>query len=62
MQQAISRVPAAGPDLAYEPGRLDQSLSFDALRRQSLINGRARAADGAEDFSRRIREGLPGMP
>ncbi len=50
------------PDLAYERGRLDQSLPFDALRRQSLVNERARAADGAADFSRRIREGLPGMP
>ena len=50
------------PDLIYERGKLDQSLSFDALRRQSHINDRARAADGADDFSRRIREGLPGMP
>ncbi len=49
------------PDLAYERGRLDQSLPFDALRRQSLVNERARAADGAADYSRRIREGLPGM-
>ena len=49
-------------DLVYDFGRLDQSLPFDALRQQSLINGRARAADGADDFSRRIREGLPGMP
>ncbi len=49
------------PDLVYERGRLDQSLPFDALRRQSHINERARAADGADDFSRRIREGLPGM-
>ncbi len=50
------------PDLVYERGKLDQSLPFDALRRQSHINERARAADGADDFSRRIREGLPGMP
>jgi hypothetical protein len=50
------------PDLVYERGRLDQSLPFDALRRQSHINERAGAADGADDFSRRIREGLPGMP
>jgi len=50
------------PDLIYERGRLDQSLPFDALRRQSHINERASAADGADDFSRRIREGLPGMP
>ncbi len=50
------------PDLVYERGKLDQSLPFDALRRQSHINERADAADGAGDFSRRIREGLPGMP
>ena len=50
------------PDLVYERGKLDQSLPFDALRRQSHINERARAADGADDFSRRIRDGLPGMP
>ncbi len=50
------------PDLVYERGKLDQSLPFDALRRQSYINERARAADGADDFSRRIRDGLPGMP
>ncbi len=50
------------PDLVYERGKLDQSLPFDALRRRSHINERARAADGADDFSRRIREGLPGMP
>ena len=50
------------PELVYERGPLDQSLPFDALRRQSHINERARAADGADDFSRRIRDGLPGMP
>ena len=49
------------PDLVYERGKLDQSLPFDALRRQSHINERARAAAGADDFSLRIREGLPGM-
>ena len=50
------------PELVYERGKLDQSLPFDALRRQSHINERARAAGGADGFSRRIREGLPGMP
>jgi hypothetical protein len=50
------------PELVYERGSLDQSLPFDALRRQSLINEYARAADGADDFSRRIRENLPGVP
>jgi hypothetical protein len=49
-------------ELVYERGRLDQSLSYDDLRRRSLINERARAADGAADFSRLIREGLPGFP
>ncbi len=50
------------PDLAYERGRLYQSLPFDALRRRSRVNEPARAAAGATDFSRRIRAGLPGMP
>jgi hypothetical protein len=48
------------PELVYARGGLDQTLPFEALRRQSLINDRARAADGAPDFSRRIRAGLPG--
>ena len=50
------------PELVYERGSLDQSLPFDVLHRQSQINERARAADGADDFSRRIRENLPGVP
>ena len=50
------------PELVYAYGALDQSLPFEALRRQSLVNERARAADGAPDFSRRIRDGLPGVP
>ena len=47
------------PELIYDYGALDQSLPFAELRRRSLINERARAADGAPDFSRRIREDLP---
>ena len=46
---------------AYELGRLDTSLPFDELRRRSRVNERAEAADQAPDFSRRIRDGLPGM-
>ena len=46
---------------AYDNGRLDRSLPFEELRRRSLINVRAQAADQAPDFSRRIREGLPGL-
>ncbi len=49
------------PEYLYEAGRLDTSLPFAELKRRSLINARARAADAAEDFSRRIRVGLP-MP
>ena len=49
------------PELIYERGSLNQELSYPALRAQSLINERARAADGRSDFSRLIREGLPGM-
>jgi len=49
------------PDLVYERGGLDQSLSFKELRRKSLINDRAITAKGSDDFSHRIRSGLPGM-
>jgi uncharacterized protein DUF4105 len=49
------------PQYAYELGRLDTSLSFDELRRRSLVNAAAEAADDAPDFSVRIRAGLPGM-
>jgi hypothetical protein len=43
----------------YYSGRLDTSLPFDELRRRSLINEAAREADGAPDFSERIRASLP---
>ena len=49
------------PEYLYEMGRLDTSLPFNELKQQSRINARARAADKAENFSQRIREGLP-MP
>lgn len=45
------------PRLLYEHGRLDsRGQSFADLQHRALINARAQAADGAEDFSRRIRE------
>jgi hypothetical protein len=47
------------PEYAYENGRLDQSLSFEELKRRAHINATARAADQAPDFSRRIRAGAP---
>jgi hypothetical protein len=46
----------------YQSGRLDTTLPFDELRRRSLINEAAQAADGAPDFSQRIRVSLPTIP
>ncbi len=43
----------------YHSGRIDTTLPFDELRRRSLINAAAKAADGAPDFSRRIRQSVP---
>jgi Domain of unknown function (DUF4105) len=43
----------------YDSGRIDSSLPFDELRPRSLINEAAQAADGAPDFSERIRASLP---
>lgn len=43
----------------YHSGRIETTLPFDELRRGSLINEAARAADGAADFSQRIRLSLP---
>jgi hypothetical protein len=47
------------PEYVYAMGRLDRSLPFEELRRRSLVNAAAQAADQAPDFSRRIRAGLP---
>jgi hypothetical protein len=47
------------PEYLYELGRLDTRLPFAELKRRSQINAAARAADDAEDFSTRIRVGLP---
>jgi Domain of unknown function (DUF4105) len=43
----------------YHSGRVDTTLPFDELRRRSLINPAAQAADDAPDFSERIRASLP---
>lgn len=45
----------------YHSGRVDTTLPFDELRRRSLINAAAQAAEGKLDFWQRIREGLPAM-
>jgi hypothetical protein len=46
----------------YHSGRVDTTLPFDELRRRSRINEAAQAADGAPDFSQRIRASLLAMP
>jgi hypothetical protein len=43
----------------YAAGVVDTSLPFEELRRRSRITAAAQAAAGSEDFSARIREGLP---
>ena len=43
----------------YHSGRVDTTLPFEELRRRSQINEVAQAADGAPDFSDRIRASLP---
>lgn len=47
--------------LSYELGLLDTSLPFEELKRKSVVNLKAQAADKDPNFSLRIREGLPGM-
>jgi hypothetical protein len=47
-------------ELWYERGTIDNRLPFAELRRRSDITERAKAAAGAADFSRRIRDSLPG--
>src|SRR6476620_4283033 len=43
----------------YHSGRVDTTLPYEELRRRSLINVAAQAADDAPDFSERIRASLP---
>ena len=45
----------------YSAGVVDTSLPFDELRRRSRITEAARAAEGAPDFSTRIRAGIPAI-
>jgi len=48
-------------EAGYEHGTLNNSMPFDELRRRSHINERAKAA-GRNDYSERIRDGLPARP
>jgi len=45
--------------LLYERGTVDTKLPFEQLRERSAISQRGIAADDAEDYSTRIRQGLP---
>jgi hypothetical protein len=47
-------------ELGYDRGTIDTSLPFEELRRKSNITEKVRAAGTRPDFSRLIREGLPG--
>ena len=49
------------PELLYRRGTLDTSRPFEELRAMSHINPRALAVGEGEDFSARIREGLPAV-
>ena len=46
-------------EYAYELGRLDNSMPFADLRKRSHVNQRAHEAGDGENFSLKIREGLP---
>lgn len=48
-------------ELLYERGAIVTNLPFAELKKLSLINARAKAADQAADFSQQIRKGLPGF-
>ncbi len=50
-----------GDQLLYKMGLLEQSLPFDELKKRSFINPKARELGLEDDFSSRIREGLPGF-
>ena len=50
------------PQLLYRQGTLDRSLPFEELKATSHINARALAVRPGEDFSAKIREGLPMPP
>jgi hypothetical protein len=46
--------------MLYERKVVDTSLPFPELKKQSLINEKAKGVDKSPEFSRLIRVGLPG--
>jgi hypothetical protein len=51
-----------GDELLYARGTLNRELPFAELKARSDVGERGRAADGASDFSARLRDGLPARP
>lgn len=49
-----------GDELLYEHGSIVTNLPLAELKARVHINARARAADKDDDFSRQIRQGVPG--
>jgi hypothetical protein len=49
-----------GDELLYERGMIATNLPLAELKQQAHVNARARAAGLAADFSRLIRQGVPG--
>jgi hypothetical protein len=49
-------------EMLYERGSIDTSRPFAELKAESLVVERAQGAGDGDDFSRRIREGLPPRP
>ena len=47
-------------ELMYERGAIDTTLPLEELRERSDVTDEAKAAGTSPDFSRRIREGVPG--
>jgi hypothetical protein len=48
-------------ELAYERGGIYTGIPFEELKRESVINDRAQNAGDGENFSEKIRQGLPGI-
>ena len=48
-------------EAGYDHGTINNTIPFDELRQRSRINDRAKTA-GRDDYSERIRDGLPARP
>jgi hypothetical protein len=50
-----------GDQMLYERGDLIGQVAFADLKKQALVNEKAKAANDDPDFSRRIRDGVIGF-